>query len=201
MGFFDRLREVLQDYDKAKEPPKVESEEPKDIPPYTPKRADGDIFNKSLDFVLAMEGGYSNDPYDPGGRTKYGISHRAYPNLDIEKLTLDDARAIYLRDYWNGSGAKVADISPELAMIMFDTAVNMGVPTAIRFLQRVLHVKEDGIFGPVTKNTLETTDINSLIDWYMTNRMLRYTELEGWSRYRRGWTKRLMSLLRASYGD
>ena len=119
---------------------------------------------------------------------------------NIEKLTLDDARVIYYRDYWLGSGAKVADISPELAMIMFDTAVNMGVGTSIRFPQRVLHIKEDGIFGPVTKNTLETADIPATIDWYMTNRILRYADLEVWSRYRRGWVKRATSLLRQAFG-
>lgn len=198
MGFFDKLRQVLNDYDASKKP--VSNEEVREATPYVPKRVDGELFNKALDFVLAMEGGYVDDPHDSGGKTKYGISHKAYPNLDIEKLTLDDARAIYLRDYWLGSGAKVADISPELAMIMFDTAVNMGVGTSIRFLQRVLHVKEDGVFGPITRNTLETADINALIDWYMTNRVLRYSDLEGWSRYRRGWIKRVMSLMRHAYG-
>ena len=200
MGFFDRLRQVLEDYDKSSKP--IQDSVPVEENPQSslPPRSDTDIFNKSLEFVLAMEGGYVNDPHDPGGATKYGISHRAYPHLNIEALTLDDARTIYLRDYWLGSGAKVAAISPELAMIMFDTAVNMGVSTSIRLLQRVLHIKEDGVFGPITKNTLETADIPSTIDWYMTNRILRYADLEGWSRYRRGWIKRATSLLRQAFG-
>lgn len=198
MNFIEKLRAVLEEYDASKGKQDIPVE---DEPITTIKQRNDRHFDKAVEFILAMEGGYANDPHDPGGRTKYGISQRSYPNLDIEGLTVDDAKAIYYRDYWLGSGAKLADISPELAMIMFDTAVNMGTSTAIRFLQRVLHVKEDGIFGPVTKNALETADINSTIDWYMTNRMLRYTELEGWPRYRRGWTKRLMSLVRASYGD
>lgn len=194
---FNKLRRVLQDYDESKNNSNI----PDEIPSYAQRQLHMDIFDKALDFVLEMEGVYTNDRQDPGGTTKYGISSRAYPHLDIENITLDDARALYIRDYWKGSGAKVADISPELAMIMFDTAVNMGTEYSIRLLQRILHIKEDGIFGPITKSTLEVADIDQLIDWYMTNRMLRYTELEAWSRYRRGWTRRLMSLLRRVYTD
>ena len=57
-------------------------------------------FAKSLNFVLKWEGEYSNDPSDPGGETKYGISKRAYPELDIKSLTKEDAARIYYRDYW-----------------------------------------------------------------------------------------------------
>lgn len=84
-------------------------------------------FDTAVAFVLKHEGGYVNDPKDPGGETKYGISKRAYPGLDIKALTEDGAKAIYRRDYWDKSGAP--DMG-NLALLHFDTAVNIGVGAA-----------------------------------------------------------------------
>jgi hypothetical protein len=61
-------------------------------------------FERAVAFVLRHEGGYVNDPRDPGGETKYGISKRAYPRLDIKGLTEADAKEIYRRDYWEKAG-------------------------------------------------------------------------------------------------
>lgn len=183
MSFMERLRQVLVDYDASNKAAGVTSN-------------DDAVFKKALNFVWAVEGGYVNDPYDPGGQTKYGISQRAYPNINIADLSQADAEEIYRRDYWAKSGAKVSDISETLAVMLFDTAVNMGAGTAIQLLQKALHVKEDGVFGPVTKVALENSDIEETIQWFLSNRMLRYTELPTWGRYRRGWTKRLIGLAR-----
>ena len=57
-------------------------------------------FLKAFEKVLRHEGGYVNDPLDLGGETKYGISKRSYPHLDIKNLTLDQAKQIYFRDFW-----------------------------------------------------------------------------------------------------
>lgn len=89
-------------------------------------------FNRSLDFVLRWEGGYTNDPSDPGGETKYGISKRAYPNLDIRNLTRGGAAYIYRKDYWEMIGA---DSMPDpLALVVFQAAVNCGVSRANKWL-------------------------------------------------------------------
>jgi lysozyme family protein len=82
-------------------------------------------FEKAIEFTLKWEGGYSNDPTDSGGETKYGISKRAHPNLDIANLTLEDAKDIYKKEYWDISGC---DNLPEpFDMVVFDAAVNMGI--------------------------------------------------------------------------
>ena len=57
-------------------------------------------FDEIIEVVLHHEGGYVNDPKDPGGETNYGISKRAYPDVDIKNLTEDGAKDIYRRDYW-----------------------------------------------------------------------------------------------------
>ena len=75
--------------------------------------------------TIGLEKGYVNDPNDPGGETKYGISKRSYPNIDIKNLTLAEAKVIYKRDFWNKLKLdKVNNI--QIAGEIFDTAVNMS---------------------------------------------------------------------------
>jgi len=82
-------------------------------------------FRKSLEFTLKWEGVYSNDPTDPGGETKWGISKRAYPNEDIYNLTPERAAELYYRDYWLATGCESLPLQD--AIVTFDTAVNLGV--------------------------------------------------------------------------
>ena len=108
-------------------------------------------FDKAIGAVLEHEGGYTFDPNDPGGETKYGISRKTYPNLDIKALTLDQAKAIYKRDYWIYSRIQDQDVATKV----FDMAVNLGPPAAHRLLQTALlalgeTVAVDGVFGPQT---------------------------------------------------
>ena len=93
-----------------------------------------------IEFILKMEGGYVNNQKDPGGETKYGISKRAYPNVDIKNLTKNDAIAIYYRDYWLRCGAN--NFPFPLAACVMDTAVNMGVGRAKQFLRQTADWKE-----------------------------------------------------------
>ena len=90
-------------------------------------------YQKIIGFIMQAEGGYVNNPKDPGGETKYGISKRAYPELDIKNLSPEMAQDIYKRDYY----AKVVDdhMTFEQAAFMMDSAVNMGIGTARRFWQ------------------------------------------------------------------
>ena len=82
------------------------------------------LFEKSVEFVLKSEGGYVNNPADPGGETNFGISKRAYPNVDIKNLTRESAIKIYETDYWFKSGA---DKLPwPLCLVHFDSAVQHG---------------------------------------------------------------------------
>ena len=95
--------------------------------------------------VVSVEGGYVDDPKDPGGATKFGISQRSYPNVDIKNLTLDQAKAIYRADYWDAvSGDELPD---PLSHLVFDAAVNQGVSPAQKMMQEALGVKVDGEIG------------------------------------------------------
>ena len=97
-------------------------------------------FTLAVTFVLQHEGGYSNDPVDPGGETNYGISKRQYPNLDIKGLTRQDAVGIYKRDYWDALNC--GDMSFDIACVVFDTCVNMGAGRAKDFLEKSKDFRE-----------------------------------------------------------
>lgn len=90
-------------------------------------------FEKAIKFIFKWEGGYVNDPLDPGGETKYGISKRSYPNVDIRELTEQDAKDLYWRDYWDKAGCE--DLPWPMCLVVLDAAVNHGVSRARKFLE------------------------------------------------------------------
>ena len=126
-------------------------------------------FDKALKFVLKWEGGYSNDPRDPGGETKFGISKRSYPELDISKLTLKQAKEIYYQNYWLKAGCD--DLPYPFNIVVFDTAVNMGRSRAIKF-------------------------IDPYNDWrdYLLRRLHTYSKFKQAKLYFRGWANRTLDL-------
>lgn len=100
--------------------------------------------------------GYVNDPLDRGGETKYGVARNANPDLDITNLKWEAAKRVYFRRYWLAGNCDDVDLmSPRLAVLHFDGAVNHGVGRAGRFLQRAVGAKEDGDVGPASLRAVE----------------------------------------------
>lgn len=123
-------------------------------------------FAKAVAVVLAHEGGYSANPADPGGETKYGISRREYPDLDIKSLNREQAIEIYYRDWW--TRFHFARLPEPAAAKLFDLAVNMGPANAVRCLQRALRacgrrIDDDGALGPETIAAAAAADPNALV--------------------------------------
>ena len=149
-------------------------------------------FDRAFEIIIGHEGGYVNDPRDPGGETKYGISKRAYPNEDIKNLTLDRAKFLYKQDYWD---AIEAESIPGVARLMvFDCSVNCGVTTAKKLLQRAVGTKDDGVIGAKTRAAISnTTDIAMKFAGFW---LQYYTDLPGWPTYGKGWTRRVANDLR-----
>jgi len=87
-----------------------------------------DNFERAIAFVLRHEGGYINDPRDPGGETNFGISKRAYPMLNIRDLNIEDAKLIYKKDYWDKAGCGALDWP--LCLVHLDACVNLGIARA-----------------------------------------------------------------------
>jgi len=136
-------------------------------------------FDQIIDRVLAHEGGYVDDPDDPGGETKYGISKKAYPKVNIKGLTKEDAKGIYKKDYWDRY--KMENLPPELRYIYYDMVVNMGIRNAGKVLQRAANnknskanrIKIDGMVGPATLKAVKIVEAERL----RSERVLYYAKL------------------------
>lgn len=150
-------------------------------------------FKSAVEIILAHEGGYVNDSRDPGGETKFGISKRAYPDIDIRSLTRDDAKAIYYRDYWQP--IRGDRLSFGVALVLFDMAVNMGRSRTIKMLQKACSVKQDGKFGDITLAAANSINKNALIEELTKERVLYYTALDTWKIYGAGWLRRSIETL------
>ena len=120
-------------------------------------------FNEIIEQVLEHEGGYVNDPKDLGGETKYGITKRFYPDVDIKNLTIEKAKEIYKKDYWDKN--RVESLPQNLWHIYFDMCVNMGKRTAVKVLQRAAvnkgkNIDVDGGLGPMTIGALKGVELD-----------------------------------------
>lgn len=148
-------------------------------------------FQRCIDLILAEEGGLVNHHRDPGGLTQYGISQRAYPNLDIATLTLDAAKAIYRRDYWNPvHGDELPD---GLDLLLLDGAINQGPVTTIKLLQEALNVAVDGVLGPITLANARRAMPNVLAK-FCALRAWRYEINRDEDVFGKGWFNRLFRL-------
>ena len=181
--------------------PKDETETPTAI-------VDEGIFAKVLAHVLYMEGGYSNDPYDPGGPTNRGITLEVYTSFKGQTLdassrdrliselkAIPDATVaeIYRRRYF-GPADCLAFTAP-LVLMHFDAAVNHGVGAAIRMLQQSASVTVDGEIGPETLAAIGARNVLDLIESYAEIRRARYRALPHFWRFGRGWLNRVDATL------
>lgn len=162
-------------------------------------------FDRAFDIVIGHEGGFGAEPADPGNwtggavgqgdlrGTKYGISAAAYPTTDIAALSLEDARAIYRRDYWDRVAGDA--LPPPLALLVFDAAVNNGIGHAVRWLQTALGVAADGQIGPATLAAIAAAPPGTALGAeFMVQRTAFMASLPTWSRFGLGWARRLCAL-------
>lgn len=146
-------------------------------------------FDQAFEQLIGHEGGYVNDPHDPGGETKYGISRRSYPGEDIAGMTLERAKTIYLRDFWGPAGC---DAVPDgLKFDLFDMAVNSGKAAAVRALQRACGEREDGVLGPRTLQAMSGMNQTRLAARFNGARLALLADLPTWPAFGRGWARRV----------
>ncbi len=156
-------------------------------------------FDLAIDKTLRHEGGdtFTNDTLDRGGATKYGISQKAYPDLDIRNLSEDQAKAIYRQDYWDK--VRGDDIQSQImAETIFDVSVNMGIAGGSKLAQKTLEIEPaDGIIGPQSLAVINATDENLFIARFALAKIQRYTEIcradSSQKKYLLGWLNRTLS--------
>ena len=168
-------------------------------------------FDEAFERLIGHEGKFSNDEKDPGnwtgGRinagelkgTKYGIAANTYGDLDIKNLTIEKAKSIYYRDWWLKLGADQMDSA--IAFQVWDFAVNAGMSTARRALQRAVKVVDDGSIGPYTLAAIQSYSVTDVILRFNAQRLKYYTSLSGWATYGKGWTNRVANNLNYAAGD
>ena len=151
-------------------------------------------FDDIIEVVLKHEGGYVNDPVDPGGETNFGIAKRSHPDVDIKNLTEEGAKEIYYQDYWMKN--RVPQLPDELKHIYFDMCINQGRGRAVKILQQAANakganLKVDGGLGPKTIGALNGVELDRVRAYrikYYADLVTRKPNLEkfyfGW--FRRG---------------
>jgi lysozyme family protein len=153
-------------------------------------------FDRCLAEVLRQEGGFADDPRDPGGPTRFGVTRavmsaalgREASAEDVATLSRDEAAAIYRRSYWTPAGG--AGLPEGLDLVAFDSAVNMGPGTAARLLQAALGVTTDGVIGPRTLAAAASRPAADTIRAASELRRQRYRSLAGFAAFGQGWLRR-----------
>lgn len=152
-------------------------------------------FDDAFVALIGNEGGYSNNPADPGGETMYGITARVaraqgYPGPMID-LPLDAAKRIAKAWYWDRYYCDQFD--PRLAFQVFDAAYNGGKPVA--WLQSAVGVEADGIMGPVTLAAIGAADPLKVVMRFLAYRLRYFGDLSTWPQFGHGWANRIASNL------
>ena len=167
-----------------------------------------DRFNKLIPVILKNEGGYVNDPQDPGGATKYGISLRFLKGTgdlsfdldhdgdidvdDICNLIQENAEKLYLEKFY--IPLRLDELKNEkLALQIMDMAINAGIKAAVKLLQVITGTKVDGVIGPKTIASANTF-LDNIALLYMEKRKWFYLELiqdnPQLAKYQTGWINR-----------
>ena len=189
-------------------PPAASPAEPLEAP-----LAGDSVFERALASVLAFEGGWSDDPFDPGGATNKGITIGEFARergialssdtigdlkYALRRISDAEVRRIYLERYWHP--AACPSFPPALALFHFDAAVNQGVAGAARMLQAAVGVPVDGEIGPITLSAVRGSDPGTVLQRYAENRRRHYRSLGHFWRFGRGWLRRVDETLATALG-
>lgn len=170
-----------------------------------------DKFNNCIDFVLQWEGGFVDNPADPGGKTNHGITQTIYnkwladnkkSKADVKDISLDTVKTIYFDRYFKVI-PEVDILSIELLQVLFDTAVNFGLSGMVIFLQEALSVEMTGFYGDTTREKFLKNNSKDFALKIVENRKkYRYTRcLENPSQnvFLQGWLNRDEALRQKTY--
>lgn len=170
-------------------------------------------FQTAFAFTVGQEGGYTDNPSDPGNwtggacgvgkcnGTNFGISAASYPSLNIATLTEEQAQSIYLQSYW--APLQGDRLPPPLAMVGFDGAVNSGVDQSVKWLQTACNTVTgaslaiDGDLGPMTLAALLEGNAVQMAREALVQRLMFLTGLPTFQAFGLGWTRRVLALLAA----
>lgn len=157
-------------------------------------------FQDCVAIILQAEGGYVDNPLDNGQATNFGVTigtlgqYQGHPATvdEVKALTPETVAPIYESLYWKPSGAALC--LPGLDLMVFDTAVNMGVGRAVLLLQSAVGVKPDGAIGPLTTRAIQLSEAVPAIHAISTAREALYRSFATFPTFGRGWLNRLAKI-------
>ena len=151
--------------------------------------------NIAIALTLKNEGGFVNNPADPGGATNMGITQADMPGVNIADLTVTQAETYYDQHYWKSLYSEIED--QFVANKLFDLGVLFGVGTAVQMMQGVLKLTPDGVFGPATLAAVNEAEPLSLLTAYKTVMVQHAIDIGGAHPQERqfvvGWLRRINS--------
>ena len=162
-------------------------------------------FDRALPRVLVHEGGYVNHPDDPGGATNKGVTQGTYNSWlksqgksqkSVRDITDKEVAAIYKNSYWDA--VKADQLPAGVAYCVFDAAINSGPGRAVRWLQKVVGAKADGVVGPQTLGLTSDKDPTDIINEYCDRRLAFMKRLRHWNTFKTGWTRRVSEVRKQS---
>lgn len=153
-------------------------------------------FDDAFTILIGNEGGYSNNPDDPGGETMWGITARVARGWgytgDMKDLPLATAKAIAKKFYWDPYQCDQFD--PRIGFQIFDAAYNGGHPA--QWLQQAAYVTADGVIGSITVAAVRAADPMKIVILFNASRIAYYTSLGTWESFGKGWANRIANNLR-----
>jgi lysozyme family protein len=157
-----------------------------------------DNWDACLSFVLEAEGGYTDDPVDPGGATNLGITldelarwrRSDVSKDDVRALGRDEAGEIYHANYWRAS--RCPELPAGVDLMVFDASVNTGLGRSARLLQQAVGTSTDGIIGPHTMAAVSAADASKLVSTLYMLRCNFYKALPTFWHFGDGWLSRTL---------
>jgi lysozyme family protein len=154
-------------------------------------------FDHAFALVIAHEGGYVDDPRDPGQATNLGVTigtlsawlGRQASKAEVRALTPDAVRPIYKKNYWDKIRGDELPAGVDFAV--YDFAVNSGPSRGAMALQRAIGVADDGVVGSITLANIASRPVDQIIERITADRMTFLRRLSTWPRFGKGWTTRV----------
>lgn len=154
-----------------------------------------DNFDSSLEHTLKFEGGWVNNPADPGGETNLGVTKIVWeawvghPVETMKGLTPADVAPMYRKKYWDAVHGD--DLPTGVDYLAFDFAVNAGPGRSVKTLQQALGVTADGAIGPGTMAAIQAADPKQLIEKFSAEKEAFYRSLPTFATFGHGWLNRV----------
>jgi lysozyme family protein len=154
-------------------------------------------WQKSFELMLKSEGGYVNNPADPGGMTNLGVTKATWENwvgresdeAEMRGLTPEKVEPLYKKKYWDA--VRGDELPPGISYLCFDFAVNAGAGRSIKTLQTAVGVTPDGGFGPMTMAAVQAVDPVELIERFSQAKEDFYRSLNTFATFGKGWLNRV----------